>query len=137
MKTGSKLYDYLEQTGVLTNGSPEAIAVAKQTYWKAVRKSWRKKQREECKSYTVFFTTSEQTKINTAVSPKNISITKFIKQAALSKAMNTTCVDTRIIGQIRQLFFEAYNRSKSEASENILTEIIELETSVLEILKQV
>ncbi|XVJ66883.1 MAG: hypothetical protein HEQ40_12215 [Lacibacter sp.] len=137
MKRKSGLYDYLEQTGVLTDGSPKAITEVKQSYWKAVRKAWRKKQREECKSYTVFFTPSEQTKINKTVSTHNISTTKFIKQAALSKATNTVGVDARIIGQIRQLFFEAYNRSKSEASENILTEIIELETSVLEILKQV
>lgn len=136
MKYKSELYDYLEQTGVLSNGSPEAIAEAKQTYWKAVRKAWRKKQREECKSYNIFFTPSEQTKINKAVSTYNISATKFIKQAALFKAMNTAGVDARIVGQIRQLFFEAYNRSKGEASEAILTEITELETSILQLLKQ-
>lgn len=136
MKRKSGLYDYLEQTGVLTNGTPERIANAKQTYWKAVRKAWRKKQREECKSYTIFLTPSEQTKLNKAVSTHNISATKFIKQAAMSKAMNTTGVDARTMGQIRQLFFVAYNRCKDEASENILTDMIKLETSVLQLLKQ-
>lgn len=135
MKPKSGLYDYLEQTGELTNGTAESIAKAKQAYWKAVRKAWRKKQREECKSFTVFFKPSEQTVIHKVVSTQNISVTKFIKQAALSKATNTAGVDTRIIGQIRQLFFEAYNRSKGEASEAILTELTKLETSVLQLLK--
>jgi hypothetical protein len=142
MKSKSGLYDYLEKIGVLQNGTTNDIIIAKKTYWKAIRKEWRKKQRLECKSYTIFFNLKEQKAMAKIAKLKSTSITNFIKQSALDKANSGVGVDMITIGKVREVFFATYNSvegNKSNDNEKlqlkILNHLLELERSVLNIIQ--
>jgi hypothetical protein len=142
MKSKSGLYDYLDKIGVLQNGTTEDIINAKKAYWKAIRKAWRKKQRLECKSYTVFFNLKEQKVIANVAKLKGVSITKFIKHSALQKVSDGCGADMITIGKVREVFFATYNsveENKSNGNEKlqlkILNHLLELERSVLNIIQ--
>jgi hypothetical protein len=141
MKKGSKLYSYLEATGVLSSGNREDIARAKKQYWILVRKEWQKQKRKECKSYTVFFTPSEHKALTYALKGSRRSVTAFIKQSALQVARNSSGVDKMTVGQVREAFFETYNSIKAldtATKEKHLSEALErfinLEQKILNLL---
>jgi hypothetical protein len=135
MKKLNKLYDYLEQTGILQNGSNEDIIKAKKEYWKVVRTQWRAEQRKVSKSYTVFYKPDELKEIKIAAIVKKASITSFTKQSAILAARGNTGVNKKTLGEVRQMFFETYNSIKVKAQiEMVLTEIILLEKKVLELI---
>ncbi len=109
MKKRNGLYEYLEATGVLAEGTADEIRIAKEEYWKGIRKEWRRQQRKECKGYTIFFTRQEITLVAKAAEARNTSITRFIKTAAFKTATDDESIDQRIIGQVREALFETYN----------------------------
>jgi transcriptional regulator NrdR family protein len=98
----SGLYEFLSRTGVLANGSDEAIDFLKKQYWNTVRKEWKQKRRQECKSYTVFFTTNELNILTKVIKQTPGGITKYIKQATLSHATGKANIDKHCIGRIRK-----------------------------------
>ncbi len=138
MKKSKKLYDYLESTGVLVNGTVEDILRAKKQYWISVRKEWQYQKRKECKSYTVFFTHPEHKAITYALKGPRRSVTAFIKQSALQIVRNSPGVDKMTIGQVREAFFEAYNSIEAIGEEEpteVLKQFINLEQKVLSLLQ--
>jgi hypothetical protein len=136
MKKQNKLYDFLEQTGILQNGSSVDIVKAKKEYWKVVRSQWRAEQRKVSKSYTVFYTPDELKEIKSAAIIKNISITSFTKQSAILAARGNTGVNKKSLGEVRQIFFETFNSLKDKAQiEMVLTELVLLEKKVLELIQ--
>jgi hypothetical protein len=118
-KRGSGVYEYLTATGLLANGTPDDIAHAKKEYWSSVRKEYRRNQRRECKSYTVFFTKQELKHITQQAKSLHGSITQYIKQAALN---NGSGVDKKAIGEIRQGIALLYMAIQSLYEENQLSE---------------
>jgi hypothetical protein len=140
MKSKSGLYDYLEKIGVLQNGSIDDIINAKKSYWRAIRKAWRKKQRLECKSYTIFFNLKEQKAIAKVAKLKGTSITNFVKHSALHRVGNGGGVDMITIGKVREAFFATYNsmegnKSNDKPQVEILNHLLELEKAVLNIIR--
>jgi hypothetical protein len=135
MKKQNKLYDYLEQTGILQNGSSDDIVKAKKEYWKVVRTQWRAEQRKVSKSYTVFYKPDELKEIKTAAIVKKASITSFTKHSAILAARGNTGVNKKSLGEVRQMFFETYNSVRAKAQiEMVLTELLLLEKKVLELI---
>jgi hypothetical protein len=135
MKKPNKLYNHLEQTGILQNGSNEDIIKAKKEYWKVVRTQWRAEQRKVSKSYTVFYTAEELKEIKTAAILKKTSITSFTKQSAILAARGNTGVNKKSLGEVRQMFFETYNSIKDKVQiEMVLGELTLLEKKVLELI---
>jgi hypothetical protein len=136
MPNATQLYDYLEKSGILANGSPEEIRQVKKEYWNMYRKEWRKQQRTKCKSCTVFFTPSEY-KVVTAVltgRPKNVA--DFVKQAALNAAQNNMSINKALVGRIREAFFASYAAIEAMTSEAKITDsMIDLEQKVLNLIK--
>src|ERR1700754_3849072 len=103
MKQSNNLYDYLEQSGVLQNGSPDEIRMAKQEFWKIRRKEYRKHQRNTCKSCTVFFTTHEY-KLITGFFVGKPNVAGFVKQSALNVAQHKMSITKELVGKVRQVF---------------------------------
>jgi hypothetical protein len=135
MKKRNKVYDFLEQTGILQNGSDEDIIKAKKEYWKVVRTQWRVEQRKVSKSYTVFYTPDELKEIKSAAIIKNISITSYTKQSAILAARGNMGVNKKSLGEVRQMFFETYNSIKDKVQiEMVLRELTLLEKKVLELI---
>jgi hypothetical protein len=137
MKKRSGLYDYLETNGVLGSGSVKDIAQAKKQYWKKVRKEWRKQQRKECKSYTIYLKDKEQRVVARSAVTFALSITRFIKDAAIQKATNSAGIDDRIIGKIREAFFEKYNdlQEQEQVPKYVLDQLLQLQITVLTMLR--
>ena len=136
MKKRNKLYEYLEAKGVLVNGTANDIEQTKRQYWIEVRKEWRKQQRRECKSYTVFLNEKEYKHISAVAKTAKRSITRFIKSAALQKALGSAGIDERITGSIRESFFETYNalQENQTVPQSVLRQLLHLERTVLTLL---
>jgi uncharacterized protein (DUF1778 family) len=136
MKNRSGLYEYLEASGVLAEGTADEIRMAKEEYWKGVRKEWRHQQRKDCKSYTIFFTRQEVTAVAKAAEARNTSITRFIKAAALKTATGNLGIDQRIIGQVREVLFETYNLMAKQdgVPETALNILLQSERKILGLL---
>lgn len=84
MKTSS-IYQYLESKGLLENGSPEDIAQAKKEYWRMRRNELRREKRKREQQFTVSYTKAEMKIIEQEAGKRNISRTRYIRQAALAK----------------------------------------------------
>lgn len=106
MRKGTAIYDYLEKTGVLSVGTATEISEAKKKYWSTVRNEWKKKRRQECQGFTIFFTKDEMKTINEKV--KSGAVSTFIKQATLSFAQDKPMVNKKLLGEIRAVLFTHY-----------------------------
>lgn len=132
MKSEKGLYEYLDKSGVLENGSRQAIDKVKSEYWRQYRKEWRKRQRQVCKSYTVFLTKAELKEISAVAANRKMNITQFIKTSTIESARNVVYIDKRVVGQIREFFFETYSRIESmNPPKQVLERFTELERKLL------
>lgn len=120
-KKGSGVYYFLHKSGVLANGTPGDIAQAKKEYWATVRKEYKRQKRLECNSYTVFFTRFEIKLVSDQANQLHLSITQYIKQAAVS---NNVVIDKKAIGEIRQGLALLYSSIQSLYEEHKLPEPI-------------
>ncbi len=135
MKKQKTLHDYLEQSGILEHGSPEAIRAVKADYWKQFRKEWRKKQRATSKCCTVYFTPIEYKTVAKAFTNRQ-KLAGFVKQAALNAANNKNSLTKEMVGQIRELLFINYAVIEGLTNDTkILTSLIELERTILNNIK--
>lgn len=141
-KKGSGVYAYLERIGMLEQGTPEEIALAKCAYWREQKREWKKAKRREQKLFEVFFSSAECKVLKAKAAPHNYSITRWIKQAALSGSDGIT---PETVGIVRQLLMQAYSNIETlceeenvayYVTEQLLALIAKAEKQVLAILKQ-
>lgn len=134
IKRGSSLYAYLDKLGVLETGSPAAIEDAKNRYWKDYRTQFKKRKRQEKRSFEVFFTISEGNGIAKQAKRYNTSPTNYIKQTVLSN--KCSIIDPICIGRIRELAILHYttllslkddNKIKDPIAKQLLSQASELE----------
>ena len=85
-KKSDGLYAFLDRQGVLATNDEALIQEAKRQYWAAYKRDWRKQQRKQSKSFTIYFTGKENSSIRKAAASQTMSPTKFIKRAALVMA---------------------------------------------------
>lgn len=145
MKKQSGIYEFLEKTGVLTNGSKEDIIHAKKQYWALQRKEWKRRRRTEQKSYTVFLKPHELKQITPHIKEGSDGMTGYIKHAVLSYENTEATVHAKTMGAVRALFFEYYNQLESllqthtadaHLTQQLLTLIEQLQEDVLNVLKK-
>lgn len=141
MKKNSALYGYLESIGVLQSGSPAEIEQAKHQYWSIVRKEWRRNQRKECKSVTILLRLKQYSKLKNEAIRNKISVTRYIKEAALSQVGRSSCINKELLGEIRQVFFDHYSAidqrlaNKSIDRGEVMNSLQELEKKVFELIR--
>lgn len=144
LKKHSGIYEYLNEQGLLNQGTEEMIALAKKQYWAAVRKAWKEKRRKEQKGYTVFVTKDEISSIRKVIQDRKGGIAGYIKQATLAAAAGTHSMDKKVVGQVRELLFQHYNKVSAyttgismseEVSEVLLYEIETLQHSIIAVLQ--
>ncbi len=139
MKKQNRVYEFLQASGVLENGTAEEIQLVKKQYWAQVRKAYKQNRRHQQKSYTVFFT-AEELKLIRPKANQFRNVTNYIKQAALAEAKGKFTMDKKITGEIRQAValhystiqqFREENILPDQHAEEVLTEIAEIEKMIL------
>ena len=112
----SKLWEYLESTGVLEKGSDEEIKAAKRAYRKRYFLEYKQKQRRFKPEYTIKFSkgNGEYASVTAAAKRHNLTITAFIHSATLAYLRNTYLVPDRIqIARLELLLSECLNEIKT------------------------
>lgn len=145
IKKGSSVYVYLDAIGVLEKGSSDDIERHKKIYWANVRKAWKKAKLQECKSFTIFFSPVELKVITQSIKNRKLSVTAYIKQAALSASKNKSVVDRIAVGEVREAVMLHYNTiqrlgEEKEISQTIASELLQhariIETKTIAFLQQ-
>lgn len=120
MKT-SKLYQYLEATGVLEHGTPAEIDAARKQYNKQRKAQWRRNRRAELKAVTVEFSPQEYSKIKRAAK-KYTNPTRFVYKAAIACAgQQTLTVNEATINFIHEVLLQNYHRIRDMGDDERLT----------------
>lgn len=83
-KHTSNLYQFLEQKGVLSNGTDADIKAAKAEWRRLYQASWRKQYRHSAKEITVPLTKDELKIISQAAKQHHRSKTRFLREATLA-----------------------------------------------------
>lgn len=100
----STLQEYLEESGVLENGTDEEIAAAKKEYQRRYQAQYRRTRRQTHPETTVTFTRDEWNFLKEVAKRHNQSLPKFIKQAALAYQTQQYIVpDEQAVARIEQL----------------------------------
>ncbi|HNR21209.1 MAG TPA: hypothetical protein PKN75_15090 [Bacteroidia bacterium] len=117
-KRKGSVWDYLEQTGVLANGSDADIVNAKQEYRKKYFTAYKRKQRESKFEFTVVLDKSngEFDVINKAAKNHKQSVSSFLKEAAFAYLQNRFIVpDAYQLARMEQMLSTCLNEIKSVA----------------------
>ncbi len=110
LKSKSNIYTYLQNSGVLENGSHEEIQNVRKEYWKAYKRIWRKNKRNTVKEITISFLPDEFKEITNEYKRHKLSRTEFIKQACFAYMNKTFLVpDVKDVRKISQLLAMTYN----------------------------
>ncbi|MFH2141273.1 MAG: hypothetical protein ABIJ97_02535 [Bacteroidota bacterium] len=85
-KTNSGLWEYLERTGILENGTDDEIKAARKTYRKEYLLKYKQKQRKHKPEFTVNFSNEkgEFYKVKNAAKNHKMTITSFIRKATIA-----------------------------------------------------
>lgn len=116
-KENNGIYSFLDATGILEQGTDEAIKEAKKKYWSEYKKEWNKAKRQECKSFEILLNQNELKTIITKAERHHTSPTNYIKTSALT---NKQVIDLITIGEIRELLIMYNNTLQSLTEEKIL-----------------
>jgi hypothetical protein len=112
----SKLWEYLEASGVLEKGSDEEIKAVKRAYRKKYFLEYKKKQRSSKPEYTIKFSKSngEHATVTLAAKRHKLTVTAFIHSATLAYLRNSYIVPDRIqIARLELLLSECLNEIKT------------------------
>lgn len=112
----SKMWEYLESTGVLEKGSDVEIKAAKRAYRKEYFLLYKRNQRIKKPEFIITFSkeSGEFDKITRAAKRHKMTVTGFVHSASLSYLTNTYLVPDRLqIARLEQLLSEALNEIKT------------------------
>ncbi len=112
----SKLWEYLESTGVLEKGNDEEIKAAKKAYRKQYYLLYKQKQRVNKPEYIIHFSkeNGEHGRITLAAKQHKMTITAFVHSASLAYLSNTFVVpDSHQIARLELLLSECLNEIKT------------------------
>ena len=121
-KNNIGVYSFIDASGLLENGTGEAIELAKKQYWKDYRKKWNKEKRKSSKSFQIVFDLLELRIITREAEKNHIDPTTYIKQSAL--ANKQSFVSQAAVGEIRELVVLHHNTILTLIEENELSEPI-------------
>ncbi len=113
-RTG-KMWEYLESTGVLENGTDEEIKFAKKTYRKEYLLKYKQEQRKSKPEFTVNFSNNgEYDKVQREAERHKMTITRFIHQAVLAYISQTFVVPyPEQIAYLEQILSDCLNQIQS------------------------
>lgn len=141
-----KVYEYLEKSGVLDNGTSEEIQKVRQEYWKIYKRNWRKNKRNNETEITSSFTESEFELIENYAKSHNLSKPQFVKQAALSyinkKYLVPNEIEVRKITQLLSQYLDVIidqieeENFSQKTGDEILFNINKLEKQITDCLRQ-
>ena len=112
----SKLWDYLESTGVLEKGSEDEIKNVKKEYRKKYFFDYKKKQRSTKPEYTINFSkdNGEYESVVRGAKRHKMTITAFIHSSTLAYLQNTYIVPDKLqIAKLEQLLSDCLNEIKT------------------------
>jgi hypothetical protein len=143
VKRHSTIYSYL--TPYLESGSEEAIAAARQQYWREYKATWRKNKRKSEKEITTIWKKDELIEVAKEAKRHKLSKTAYIKQAALSYGRKQFLVpnypEIRQIAQSLGMLYNITHRAlteehslPTETGKQILEKIFEWERIILPLL---
>jgi hypothetical protein len=146
LKHTDKLYQYLEQTNVLTNGTDAQIQAAKREWRRKYQTAWRKHKRAANQEITITFNPHELQVITSFAKKHKRSRTKFCKEAALAYCDQVFVIpDVLMVNSIREYLLMTYtsvqklveeNKIKYDIGKELLQKIAKLEIEVLQCLHQ-
>ncbi len=99
----SKLYAFLDQQGLIPNGSAQEIANAKKEYKRAYQRKYRRKQRKERPEVTVILTKAEWKLLTDTATGHFFTLSSYLREAALAYTNQTYIVPNQLqIAEIQQ-----------------------------------
>ncbi len=150
LKPSSHIWQYLNNAGVLENGTDEQIKAAKRAYRKNYLLAFKQKQRKEKPEFIVMLSkeNGEYETVANAAKKHSLSITTFLKTATLAYLNQYYIVPDRVqLAKMEQMLAQCLNevqlitRTKEKYSwereqkyEAIEKRIIKLETQIKEVL---
>lgn len=121
IKKGSSLYQYLDSINILETGSSDQIMLAKKSYWRAYKASWRKKNRKKLVGFTPYFNSSEVEILSEAATRHKRSRTKLIKECAFAYLDRRYLIpDVLQIRRIIKLLEMNYNTIQEMLESNLI-----------------
>jgi len=118
-KRNNGMWKYLEDSGVLVNGSDADIQKKRKEYRKIYFKAAKRRQRAARKDFTISFgnDTGDFSRIEIAAKNHNVSITEFLRLAILAYLSKTFNVpDKKLIFELQILLSNCYNEIKTISS---------------------
>lgn len=109
-RKGTNLYEYLERKGVLETGDEKLIQEARREYYRLYQKRYKRFRRSTQPEYSIYINPNEAETIGEASRKHGLSISRFIKEAALSYTKQVYLVPDPIrIGRIEQMLSHILN----------------------------
>ncbi len=111
-RKNSPFWEYLEKKGVLEKGTDEEIKAAKREYKKIYLLDYKRKQREKKPEFTISFSKekNEYQRVEVEAKRHKLSMSKFIKEAALAYISKTYIVpDRQKVAELEQILSQCLN----------------------------
>lgn len=105
------LREYLDQSGVLVNGTEEEIRAARRAYRKIYKREHKRKERwENCEVGVLLSRSGEFVRIKAAAKKHKLSVPSFLKMATLSYLNKTFLIpDHELIARLAGLLSDCLN----------------------------
>lgn len=102
-KTYSSIWEYLDATGVLENGTEEEIQAAKKEYWRIYQRNYKRRMRREQRQVVVWLSKIEQSELEAVSGNQKPSLPTLIRERALAYTRQRFLVpDPLLVGRIEQ-----------------------------------
>jgi len=121
VRKGTAIYAFLDDLGLLENGTAEEIAAAKKEYYRQLKREYKKRKSANERPFEIFLNSSELSHIAALADRLNMSRTRYIKEAALAYSMDKYLVpNTDVIYAIKDLLALNYSALEDLLDEKIV-----------------
>jgi hypothetical protein len=100
---------------LLQDNSDADLNAKKKAYWRAYKRNWKKQKRQQEKGFEVFLTLEEYRSLLPKAKQCSMSITRYLKTAALQANGVLTAA---LVGRIREVFVQQYHTAQTSLEEH-------------------
>lgn len=119
IRHNSGMWKYLDESGVLDNGTEEEIEKARKTYKKKYILEYKRKQRGEQKEFTVLLKKEEYRKVGKEAKDHSMTVARFLKTATLAYIGKIYIVpDREQVARMEQALLQILNEIQALAKRN-------------------
>lgn len=119
IRQNTGIWKYLEECGVLVNGTEEQINEARRAYKKKYILAYKRKQRAETKEFTILLNKDERKKISEAAKNHQMTVVRFLKSAAIAYMNKTYLVpDREAVARIESTLIQILNEIQAIGKRN-------------------